>query len=44
MGELTTREKIALRILAVMFKLVAPNQKYSFKNDEMIDFIMEAKK
>ena len=39
MDEMTTREKMALRILAVMFKIVAPNQEHSFKNAEMIDYI-----
>jgi len=41
MSPLTTRERIALRILAVMFKIVAPDQKHNFKNTEFINEIMK---
>ena len=34
---LTKREKMALRILKVMFLIVAPNQDHSFKNSEFME-------
>lgn len=34
--ELTPRERMALRVLAVMFKIIAPNQRYSHINDRML--------
>jgi hypothetical protein len=39
MSELTTRERIAMRILALMFEIVAPNQKYKHINGKMMDEI-----
>lgn len=39
MQDLTAREKMAMRILSVMFKIIAPDREHSFKNDEMIKFI-----
>lgn len=33
---LTAREKMALKILRVMFLIVAPNQDHSFKNSEFM--------
>ena len=39
-NNLTRREEMALRILSVMFKLIAPDQKHAFKNDEAINFIL----
>lgn len=37
---LTRREEMALRILSVMYRLVAPDQQHAFKNDEAIKFIL----
>jgi hypothetical protein len=39
MNKLTTRERVALRILAMMFEIVAPNQKYKHINGKMMDEI-----
>jgi len=41
MSSLTVRERMALSILAVMFKIVAPDQKHNFKNTEYIDEILK---
>ena len=38
-NDLTMRERVALRILAVMFQIVSPNRKYEHKNKEMISSI-----
>ena len=40
MENLTRREEMALRILSMMYKLVAPDQNHSFKNDEAVKFIL----
>lgn len=39
--DLTIRERVALRILAVMFEIVAPNQKYKHINEKMVGEIFK---
>ena len=34
---LTKREKMALKILKIMFLIVAPNQEHNFKNVEFME-------
>ena len=40
--ELTMREKMALRILAIMYRLVSPHE-YSHKTDKDLSFILTGK-
>ena len=39
MDELTIRERMALRVLAVMFKIIAPEQRFKHINQKMLDEI-----
>ena len=38
---LTKREKMALKILKVMFLIVAPNQDHNFKNSEYMEDLFD---
>jgi hypothetical protein len=40
--ELTMREKMALRVLAIMYRLISPHE-HSFKTDEDLAFILTGK-
>lgn len=42
-SNLTTREKLALRILRAMFVLVAPYQKYGHQNAELMRSLFDEK-
>lgn len=41
MSDITLRERIALRVLAVMYLLLAPNRQYDHINKRMMENIFE---